>query len=69
MARRRRRCSLKRHSSAIGSTEPDNVTNPLNTYYRMICWGAVSFQAARDTEWKLQILLMPGSASGGMFTG
>ena len=31
--------------------------------------GAVSFQAARDTEWKLQIVLTPGSASGGMFTG
>jgi hypothetical protein len=28
MAHRRRRCSLKRHSSAIGSTEPDNVTSP-----------------------------------------
>src|SRR5437667_680324 len=28
MARRRGRCSLKQHSSAIGSTEPDNVTNP-----------------------------------------
>jgi hypothetical protein len=28
MARRCGRCCLKRHSSAIGSTEPDNVTNP-----------------------------------------
>jgi hypothetical protein len=29
MAHRRERCCLKRHSSEIGSTEPDNVTNPL----------------------------------------